>query len=562
MKTRTRHGANEVWFAFPLLLATAACSSEPAGPESSSNATEAVRAPVEQTESAGEAENANRKRLITGEVKRYDYQVDLGSGSVRAALDVRVAPPGGTCFSAACQADATDAQWNGRPARSSELSAGQLLVCGRRVHGGDFLHVGAQAAIPAQTFLGLDVGFSRKKDLAGGTFTYLLSWIEGCSHFGVCDPDPSRLAEYHFEVSHAPGETVLCPGKLSAGASRTRCDLARGHEAGDARALAPTYSSVGVASDPLWKRNPLLTTNGGLNVVFYEVPGGAIAESLDKPSIREFFDWISGYLGPFPYGDELRFAGAPTHWLGFEHPANIVLYEKLQTVKGAYANPTMHVVMHETTHQWAGNRATLASVGDFVWKEATAEYLSYVFERDHRPAGEAEATRAYWDRISLLATHHPRPTDEPLPAVQDFYTDVYGPGPMVLYVQLEALIGKDRVLEGIRSFLARPGARSVDDLREALEDASDADLSDYFDAWVFGKGKPAWPKFDVTTSQRADGDVVVTVTQSSAAPALHGCVVEVEVESTTGAKTLARVNFGLHPSSASASTVISLGGGT
>jgi len=200
----------------------------------------------------------------------------------------------------------------------------------------------------------------------------------------------SRLAEYHFEVSHAPGETVLCPGKLSAGASRTRCDLARGHEAGDAHALAPTYSSVGVASDPLWKRNPLLTTNGGLNVVFYEVPGGAIAESLDKPSISEFFDWISGYLGPFPYGDELRFAGAPTHWLGFEHPANIVLYEKLQTVKGAYANPTMHVVMHETTHQWAGNRATLASVGDFVWKEATAEYLSYVFERDHRPAGEAE----------------------------------------------------------------------------------------------------------------------------------------------------------------------------
>jgi len=79
---------------------------------------------------------------------------------------------------------------------------------------------------------------------------------------------------------------------------------------------------------------------------------------------------------------------------------------------------------------------------------------------------------------------------------------------------------------------------------------------------VFGKGKPAWPKFDVTTSQRADGDVVVTVTQSSAAPALHGCVVEVEVESSTGAKTLARVNFGLHPSSASASTVISLGGGT
>ncbi len=489
---------------------------------------------------------------VDGEVKRYDYRVDLASGEVAAALGVDVNPPGGRCFSAACQVAAEDVTWNGKPAKSA-LSNGELRVCGARVHAGDSLRVGERARVPEQTFLGLDVGFSRKKDLAGGTFTYLLSWIEGCSHFGACDPDPSRLAEYHFEVAHAPGEVVLCPGKLTPGADQSRCDLSFRD---GARALSPTYSSVGVASDPLWVRNPFVTSRGGLNVVFYEVPGGRIAASLDRESVAQFFDWITDFLGPFPYGDEIRFAGGPTHWLGFEHPANIILHEKLPTFTTSYANPSMHVVMHESTHQWAGNRATLAEVGDFVWKEATAEYLAYVFEREHRPTLESETTRAYWDRISLRSTHYPRPIDDPPPAVQDFYGDVYGPGPMVLYVQLEALIGKERVLDGIRDFLARPGARSVYDLRRAMERASGEDLSAYFDAWVFGKGQPAWPRFTASTSPGEGGRTLVTVTQSSTSGKLFGCVVEVEVRFADGNSTLAHVNFGANPRSATASASI------
>jgi aminopeptidase N len=298
------------------------------------------------------------------------------------------------------------------------------------------------------------------------------------------------------------------------------------------------------------------TTVDGVDLVFYEVPSGGLAAALEPPSVTSFFQWVTALLGPFPYGSELRFAGAPTAWLGFEHPANIILNEGLSDASTSYANTLMHVFMHEIVHQWAGDRSTLAMTADFVWKEATAEYLAYVFEDEQRPPVEATSSLAYWDSISLQADHYPRPTDEPTPAVQDFYGDVYGPGPMVLYVQLESMLGRDVVLQGIQGFLATPGARGVGDLQAALEAASSSDLSAYFNAWVFGVGKPEWPTLQVTTAQAGD-QVTVTVTQQNASAKLYGCLVEVEVNGATQTTT-ALVDFGVAPTSATATATVTL----
>jgi len=231
-----------------------------------------------------------------------------------------------------------------------------------------------------------------------------------------------------------------------------------------------------------------------------------------------------------------------------------VLNEGLPALSSGYADPTMHVLTHEMVHQWAGNRTTLAATADFVLKEATAEYLSYVFEDEHGPPGHADATRAYWHKASGFASYYPRPTDEPLPALEDFYGDTYGPGPMVLYSQLEPLIGRPAVLSAISALLAEPGVRSVEDLRLALEQASGADLSSYFDAWVFGSGAPSWPSFTVATDQQGD-QVTVTVTQQ--ATPLHGCVLEIDVHGATQTVTAA-VDFGVAPTSSTAEVTVTL----
>jgi aminopeptidase N len=535
-------------------LFVTACSSDPDQPTGSGGASTASGTSTGDGGSGvgggpgGAGGSAAPTGPITDHVKRYEYAFDLATRHAKSKLEIDVTAPGGDCFQTGSElATVANATWNGAPAKSAAVTSKKLDACGEGVAAGKSLVLGGEVDVPLKKYFGLDVGFSTRKDKAGGDFTYLLSWVGGCDRFGPCDDDPSRLASFHFDITHPAGGVVLCPGTLTPGDTVTSCDLSG--------TLAPTYSGFGFASDPLWKRQAF-TTAAGVDVAIFEVPGGAIAQTLEKASVDAYLTWITGLLGPFPYGKELRLAGGPTAWLGFEHPANIILQEDLPSLAQAYADATMHVFMHETAHQWAGDRSTIATTSDFAWKEATAEYLAYVFEDEQRPPAEAAASLAYWASISLQSTYFPRPTDDPPPAVQDFYGDVYGPGPMVFYVQLESLLGRKVVLDGIKKFLAQPGALAVADLEKAIEASSGLDLKPYFDVWAFGKGKPEWPTLAVSTAQTGN-TVTVTVTQQNASKKLYGCKVEVEVLGAT-TKAMATIDFGTAPKSDTATATVTL----
>jgi aminopeptidase N len=483
---------------------------------------------------------------VIGNIRQYNYTFDIATGHATAELDIDVFTGGG-CFATGFELGSVSAAtWNGAPARSAAVANNMITICGNNVARGAPLAISVDVVVPKQTSF-LDVGFSTKKDRRGGDFTYLLSWIGGCDRLGPCDAVPGRLASYQFTVHHAPSDVVLCPGVLTPGATVTQCSLTGG-------ALAPTYSAFGIANDPLWQQNNFLSA-GGVDVVFYEIPGGFTAASLNQASVAAFLTWITGLLGPYPYGTQIRYAGAPTAWLGFEHPGNIILNQNLP-FGGPYSDSGMHALMHETVHQWAGDRTTLASTMDFGWKEALAEYLAYVFEDEQRPTVEAATSLQYWSAVSLLATHFTRPTDTPSPALSDFYTDVYGEGTMTLFVQLESLLGRQHMLDGIKAFLAQPVVRSIDDLRHSLEMASGVDLQDYFNAWVFGSGQPEWPTFAIATSQ-VGGNVTVTVSQQNASHKLYGCKVEVMVSGAT-TSAIAVVDFGVAPQTATATATVTL----
>jgi aminopeptidase N len=481
----------------------------------------------------------------SGTVERYGYRIDLGTGIAQSELLIR-AEESGHCFSFDAKPIASEVQLASEPALELSQINGEVRACGALVAQGETLTLQADTVVPEATFFGLDIGFSRKTSLAGGTFSYLLSWVGGCSYFGPCDSHPGRLATFDFDVAHPEGTVALCPGEVTAGATSTRCSLTT---------PAPTYAAFAVASDTSWVRKPFITA-AGVDIVFYESPMGQLANSLDPNAVSAFMDWITNLLGPFPYGKELRVAAGPTKWLGFEHPANIILREDMPSLDTAYSDVTMHVLMHEIVHQWAGDKTTLASEADFVWKEATCEYLSYVFEDLQGPPGYADATRSYWHKIAAQSKYHPRPTDEPLPSLELYYGDSYGPGPMVLFLQLEALIGRDKVLVAIQDFLSESAVRSVSDLQSSLEKASAQDLSTYFNAWVFGSGSPSWPSFSVSTSQQGD-QVTVSVTQAGFE--LFGCSIEVDVASENETVT-AVVDFGLAPTKKTAEAMVQLNG--
>lgn len=542
-----------VFFVVASVFAAACSSSKEGSSQSTSTASSSSSSSSSSTGGAGGGGGASSSSsssaggmsmvAASGDVKSYSYAFDIATAHAKSTVTIDVTKAGG-CYAIDDGLAFANAMWNGGAATATS-SMGILDACGADVAKGSTLTLTAEEDVPTKKiYNGLDVGYTKLKDLEGGQFTYMLSWVEGCDHFGPCDHDPSRLNEFHFDVTHPSGDVVLCPGKRTATATETKCDLTG--------TLAPTYSGFGLADDPNWKETQLIKT-GSPTVSIFEVPGGKIATTLDVPSFSQYLAWIQSLLGPFPYGDELRFGTGPTEWLGFEHPADIILNDHLPTA-GGYVNPVQHVMMHETAHQWSGDRATIATALDFVWKEATVEYLTYVFEDENRPAAEATGTRSYWKTISLEAEHYPRPTDDPSPPVYDFYGDVYGPGPMVLYVQLEAIAGRQKILSAIQSFLSMPGAKSVDDLQKALEAQVGQSLDAYFNAWVFGSGVPEWPTIALSSSV-AGGMLTVTAKQMNMSGKIYPCKFDVAVQGASTAST-ATIDFTLAPTGDTATATV------
>ncbi|RKH33165.1 hypothetical protein D7Y13_10965 [Corallococcus praedator] len=486
-------------------------------------------------------------RALTYAVERYDYTFDLTTREARSRLwlDVKEQDEGEGCLSIPAPEGVTGVRWQGGAPTRMRTAEGRLELCGWYEGGPLFLD--SQYVVPEATHLSTQVGFSRRP-VVGGDFSYLLGWLESCDLFGPCDDAPARLARFTFDVKHASGEVVLCPGRLSRrDETHTRCELLE--------TPAPTYSSFMVASLPAWKRTRLVDSDVAL-VELYEAPGGLLGPALDAAVMEDFLRWMIARFGPLPYGRELRVASAPTEWLGMEHPANILLRDNLPLLPKDYANMTLHTWMHEVVHQWAGNRTTLASAQDYPWKESVAEYLTYVYEDEHRD-GEAASTLAYWDRLARTTSYYLRPADEPAPPFISFVNDIYGSGPMILLLQLESLLGRAPVLAALQSFLAEPGARSIEDLRAALEGASGVSLQRYFETWVDGEGEPDWPFFQV--EWREEDALSLTVTQKTTTGTVYPCVVELELQGEAPEqRQRVTVSYGLEPVSATVQTTVPL----
>src|SRR5205823_6187700 len=104
------------------------------------------------------------------------------------------------------------------------------------------------------------------------------------------------------------------------------------------------------------------------------------------------------------------------------------------------------------------------------------------------------ATTAHaWKVFGASSTYYPVPLDHP--DLFAYYSQVYGPGPMVLFRQLEVMSSRAQVIAAIQSVLGQPRALSVQDLIGALQQSTGIDLSQYAQAWIEGSGAPTWPRY-------------------------------------------------------------------
>jgi aminopeptidase N len=343
------------------------------------------------------------------------------------------------------------------------------------------------------------VGFSSRADAQGNPFHYLVSWIGGCERFGPCDARPSTFAKYTFTVAHPANLDVRCSGVVTE-VSDTETTCVFDHDGG------PTYSTFGIAAYGAWTQTDKGMW-GSAKVTLYDRAATNTNAAIDPAYHDGFMKFMESTFGPYPYGNELRVLTAPTYWSGFEHPGNIILDDGLANAPSPYLHPVAHVLDHEIAHQWAGDETTILDTYDFVWKEAMAEYLAYVYE-DMADPPAALATASAWKQFSNGSAFYPVPMEKP--ELFAYYGDVYGPGPMIFFRQIEVLSSRAQVIDALKSVLGSPRALSVDELLAALEAKTGLDLDAYAAAWIRGTGAPVWPRVAVTFTAPSTLRVVQT----------------------------------------------------
>jgi aminopeptidase N len=462
---------------------------------------------------------------IAAQITHYDLSFDLDSHAAHATVTGTVTT-GGDCWTLPFRGqDAAALMLDGVAAVTTASDATTLTACGRGYEAGKTLALDLDLSIPLATLSPTQVGYSVKKDSAGNQFYYLLSWVNECDRFTPCDNAPDQFATYHLDVTHDASLTTRCGGDLvDVSPTETTCDF--GYDGG------PTYSAFGIVAYPAWT----VTDEGswgGVHVTLYDRSTTGITAEVDPTFHNGYVTFLENQFGPYPYGGELRLLTGPTYWGGFEHPTDITLADNLaQTFpKPAYTHNTAHTVDHEIAHMWAGNQTTLAGTYDFVWKEAMAEYLAYVWEDMQDPA-VATATAGAWKLFASRAQYWPVPDDKP--ALVDYYGDVYGPGPMILFHQLEVMTSRAQVLAALQSVLGSPHALSVETLITALEQQTGLDLSAYAAGWLHGTGTPAWPHFALTYVQNTG---MLTVHQTNPTSTPRGCKFHVALQDSTLAQT-------------------------
>ena len=150
--------------------------------------------------------------------------------------------------------------------------------------------------------------------------------------------------------------------------------------------------------------------------------------------------------------------------------------------------PDLTVIAHELAHQWFGDSVALERWRDIWLNEGFATYAEWLWS-EH--SGQATVAQIF-DRTYASFNWQETPGDPG--AAQLFGEAVYLRGGMTVYA-LRKTIGDAAFTRLLTTWTAthKDGNATTADLIALAEQISGKNLSDFFQAWLYGKTKPAHP---------------------------------------------------------------------
>ena len=322
------------------------------------------------------------------------------------------------------------------------------------------------------------------------------NWPDRVHHWIPSFDHPSAKATVTFSITAPSEQLVVANGRLVRVANTS--GMFRTWKYAEAVPIPP-YCMIFAAG-----QFTKIDAASEITPLSYYVPrsDAAVANqgfSAAAPSLKFF----SQTIAPYPY-EKLALIVGNTQFGGMENSSAIVFASTIfNSISGTPMSGTFNIrrnlvelVAHEIAHQWFGDSVTEETWSDLWLSEGFATYFAGLLVQ--KTDGEA-AFRDYMQDAATTAIQFERARRIP---IHDTETDNlmallnpnnYQKGAWVLHM-LRSQLGDEAFFAGLRDYYQqhKDGNATSNDLRNALEKASNTNLEEFFARWIYGTGHPIY----------------------------------------------------------------------
>ena len=348
-------------------------------------------------------------------------------------------------------------------------------------------------------FIAGDQALNRNDD-----FLYTLFVPDRASTAFPCFDQPDLKAIFHLTLSIPSGWVAVANGKAL---SEVRQGATKIIKFKPTKPIS-TYLFSFVAGK--FKVASKVIDGRHLKMYYRETDTAKVNRNLDDVFKLEAhaIAWMENYTSiPYPFG-KFDFVLIPAfQYSGMEHPG-AVLYRASRVFLDQSATQSQKLfraslIAHETAHMWFGDLVTMKWFDDVWLKEVFANFMAAKISQPAFP----EINHA----LRFLIDHYPaayavdrtegaNPIKQTLPNLKMagmlYGAIIYHKAPIVM-MKLEDMLGKDKMREGLRTYLERYSYSNADwdDLIAILDKKTTADLKSWSRVWVKEAGMP---HYDIT----------------------------------------------------------------